>query len=117
MTVPASKLDRCTTGSSSSLKNARIVWRMKSVDVTRVMPSRCAASVATIDLPVPVAPPTSRTIGTSSERSAASRRSREMTTAPAASPRTSAAVSSNRSSSTARPPRSARSSSSRVAMA
>src|SRR4051794_12968432 len=39
---------------------------MKSVDVTRVMPSRCATSVATDDLPVPVAPPTSRTSGRSS---------------------------------------------------
>ena len=35
-------------------KNARIVCRMKSVDVTRVIPSRCAASVASVDLPVPV---------------------------------------------------------------
>ena len=41
-------------------KNVRIVCRMKSVDVTRVIPSRCAASVAIVDLPVPVAPPTSR---------------------------------------------------------
>ena len=40
-------------------KNARIVWRTKSVEVTRVMPSRCAASVASVDFPVPVAPPTS----------------------------------------------------------
>ena len=46
---------------NSSEKNARIVCRTKSVDVTRVIPSRYAASVATVDLPVPVAPPT-RTI-------------------------------------------------------
>ena len=45
---------------NSREKNARIVWRMKSVDVTRVMPRRCAASVAIVDFPVPVAPPTSR---------------------------------------------------------
>ena len=32
---------------NSCEKNARIVWRTKSVDVTRVMPSRYAASVAT----------------------------------------------------------------------
>ena len=51
---------------NSSEKNARIVWRTKSVDVTRVIPSRCATSVATVDLPVPVAPPTSTTSGTSS---------------------------------------------------
>jgi hypothetical protein len=47
-------------------KNARIVWRMESVVVTRVIPSRYADSVATVDLPVPVAPPTSRTIARSS---------------------------------------------------
>ena len=56
---------------NASEKNARIVWRMKSVDVTRVMPSRCAASVATVDLPVPVAPPTKSRIGRSSACSAA----------------------------------------------
>jgi hypothetical protein len=44
---------------------------MKSVEVTRVIPSRCATSVATVDLPVPVAPPTSSRIGRSSEFSAA----------------------------------------------
>ena len=47
-------------------KKARIVWRTKSVDVTRVMPSRHAASVATVDLPVPVAPPMSTMSGSSS---------------------------------------------------
>ena len=52
-------------------KNARIVWRMKSVEVTRVIPSRWAASVATVDLPVPVAPPTGARIGRSSAWSAA----------------------------------------------
>ena len=51
---------------NSSEKNARIVWRMKSVDVTRVMPSRYAISVATRDFPVPVPPPTRTTIGRSS---------------------------------------------------
>ena len=30
---------------------------MKSVDATRVMPSRCATSAATVDFPVPVEPP------------------------------------------------------------
>jgi hypothetical protein len=50
-------------------KNARIVCRMKSVDVTRVMPSRYAISVATVDFPVPVAPPTRIMIGRSSSRS------------------------------------------------
>ena len=44
-------------------KKARIVCRMKSVEVTRVMPRRWAASVASVDLPVPVEPPTRRTIG------------------------------------------------------
>jgi hypothetical protein len=52
-------------GMNSSEKNARIVCRMKSVDVTRVMPSRYAISVAIRDFPVPVAPPTSTTIGRS----------------------------------------------------
>ena len=32
---------------------------MKSVEVSRVMPSRCATSDATVDLPVPVVPPIS----------------------------------------------------------
>ena len=54
---------------NSCEKNARIVCRMKSVDVTRVIPSRYAISVATVDLPVPVAPPTRITIGRSSSRS------------------------------------------------
>jgi hypothetical protein len=43
---------------NASEKNARIVWRTKSVDVTRVIPSRCATSVVIVDFPVPVAPPT-----------------------------------------------------------
>jgi hypothetical protein len=50
-------------------RNARIVCRTKSVDVTRVIPSRYATSVATVDLPVPVAPPIRRMIGRSSSRS------------------------------------------------
>ncbi len=50
---------------NSSEKKARIVWRTKSVDVTRVIPSRQAASVATVDLPVPVAPPISTISGDS----------------------------------------------------
>ena len=49
---------------------------MKSVDVTRVIPSRCATSVAIVDLPVPVAPPTSSSSGSSSRWRASSRRSR-----------------------------------------
>ena len=43
-----------------------MVCRTKSVEVTRVIPSRHAASVATVDLPVPVAPPISRISGRSS---------------------------------------------------
>ncbi len=50
-------------------KKARIVWRMKSVDVTRVIPKRYASSVATVDFPVPVAPPMKTMIGRSSSRS------------------------------------------------
>ena len=53
---------------NSSEKNARMVWRRKSVEVTRVIPSRCATSVAIVDLPVPVAPPMRTTIGASSSR-------------------------------------------------
>ena len=51
---------------NSFAKKARIVWRTKSVEVTRVIPSRYATSVATVDLPVPVPPPTSRITGRSS---------------------------------------------------
>ena len=54
---------------NSGLKNARSVWRTKSVDVTRVTPSRYATSVATVDLPVPVAPPMRTMIGRSSSAS------------------------------------------------
>ena len=53
---------------NSCEKNARIVCRTKSVDVTRVIPRRYAISVATVDLPVPVAPPIRITIGRSSSR-------------------------------------------------
>ena len=63
---------------NSREKNARIVCRMKSVEVTRVIPSRCAVSVASVDLPVPVAPPTSRKTGSSSCCSACRRRSRRI---------------------------------------
>ena len=54
---------------NSCEKKARIVCRMKSVEVTRVIPRRYAISVATVDLPVPVAPPTKTMIGRSSSRS------------------------------------------------
>ena len=37
---PASKLEWWIAGMNSCEKNARIVWRMKSVEVTRVIPSR-----------------------------------------------------------------------------
>ena len=56
-------------GMNAREKNARIVCRTKSVDVTRVMPKRYASSVATVDLPVPVAPPMKTIIGRSSSRS------------------------------------------------
>src|SRR5256885_1340050 len=61
---------------NSCEKKARIVCLTKSVEVTRVIPSRYAASVATVDLPVPVAPPT-RTI-TGRSRSCSSRRRRSL---------------------------------------
>ena len=38
---------------NSSEKKARIVCRMKSVDVTRVIPSRWQLLVAIVDFPVP----------------------------------------------------------------
>ena len=47
----------------SGAKNARSVCRTMSVEVTRLIPSRCATSVATVDLPVPVAPPMRTMIG------------------------------------------------------
>ena len=100
---------------NSGEKNARIVWRMKSVDATRVMPSRWATSAATVDLPVPVEPPISRTIGTSSDCRSASRRSRPTARSASSSPSTSRASSSSRSTSIAEMPRSARSSSIRRA--
>ena len=96
-------------------KNARIVCRMKSVDVTRVIPSRWAVSVAIVDLPVPVAPPTRRMIGMSSWRSAWSRRRRRIVRLPSASPSTSEASSPNRSRSRWSEPRVARSASARRA--
>ena len=37
---PASKLEWWIAGMKSREKNARIVWRMKSVEVTRVIPKR-----------------------------------------------------------------------------
>ncbi len=67
---------------NSSEKKARIVCRMKSVDVTRVMPRRCATSAATVDLPVPVDPPISTINGTSSACRSASRRSRSTARSP-----------------------------------
>ena len=67
-------------------KNARIVWRMKSVDATRVIPSRCATSAASVDLPVPVEPPIRTMIGTSSDCRSASRRSRPTARSPSSSP-------------------------------
>ncbi len=70
---------------------------MKSVDVTRVIPSRCAASVASVDFPVPVAPPTSSTTGESSCCSACSRRSRRIVRLASGSPSTSTASSLSRS--------------------
>src|SRR5919201_294678 len=59
-------------------KKARIVWRTKSVEVTRVTPRRYATSVATVDFPVPVAPPTSRMIGRSRSDSRRYRRRRRV---------------------------------------
>ena len=97
---------------NSREKNARIVWRMKSVEVTRVMPSRWATSAATVDLPVPVEPPTKSTIGTSSDCSVgvAAQPARRRPRPPRRrAPRR--ASSSSRSTSIERAPRSARSSS------
>ena len=71
---------------NSREKNARIVWRMKSVEATRVMPSRWATSAATVDLPVPVEPPISTMIGTSSVCRSASRCSCATARSPSSSP-------------------------------
>ena len=97
-------------------KNVRIVCRMKSVDVTRVMPRRCAASVAIVDLPVPVAPPTRSSSGSSSRWSASILRSRRTVRAASSSPMSSDASSPRRSRSSDIAPRSARSRSARRAM-
>ena len=107
---------RGRTASREGGKYARIVWRMKSVDVTRVIPSRWAVSVATVDLPVPVAPPTSRTIGRSRDWSDGEPAQVRDDARPSGSPSTSAATSSSRSSSTARAPVGTRSSSSWLAI-
>ena len=87
---------------NSGEKKARIVCRMKSVEATRVMPSRCATSAATVDFPVPVEPPISTTIGTSSDlqvREPAEPPDRAAR--PPSSPSTSRASSSSRSTSIA----------------
>ncbi len=55
---------------ASGVKNARSTWRITSVAITRVMPSRWASIVASVDLPTPAAPP----IITISGRSRRSRR-------------------------------------------
>ena len=75
---------------NSGEKNARIVWRMKSVEATRVIPSRWATSAATVDLPVPVEPPISTMIGTSSVCRSASRCRRPTARSPSSSPSISA---------------------------
>ena len=62
-----------------------------------MIPSRCAASVASVDLPVPVAPPTSRTTGSSRCCSACRRRRRRIVRPASGSPSTSAAISASRS--------------------
>ena len=57
-----------TAGMKSWEKNARTTWRSWSVAITRVMPSRPASCVATVDLPTPVTPPSSTSSGRSSLR-------------------------------------------------
>ena len=90
---------------NSGEKNARIVCRMKSVDATRLIPSRCATSTATVDFPVPVEPPIITIIGTSSCCRSDSRRSRSTARSPCVSPSTSRASTSSRSSVAADSPR------------
>ena len=78
-------------------------------------PEPVRASVATVDLPVPVAPPTRTITGRSSSWSSRKRRSRRTASEPSSSPSTSIASSSTRSSSTLCSPRSIRSWSMRFA--
>ena len=54
----------------------------------RVMPSRCATWVATVDLPVPGAPPISTISGRSRWRSSYQRRYRETASSPSSRSRT-----------------------------
>ena len=53
----ASKLDVWSVGISSSVNIDRMTSRMASVGMMRVIPSRPASWVATVDFPTPVAPP------------------------------------------------------------
>ncbi len=53
----ASNVLSCSAGSRSREKMPRMTSRTASVDVMRVMPRRCAISVAMVDFPTPVVPP------------------------------------------------------------
>ena len=76
---------------ASGVKKARSTWRITSVAITRVMPSRAASIVASVDLPTPVVPPIITTSGRS--RRSSRRQARKRRTAalallgPAAPPR------------------------------
>ena len=56
---PASKAEWCTVGIASGVKKARSTWRITSVAITRLTPSRAASIAASVDLPTPVVPPIS----------------------------------------------------------
>ena len=65
---PAANEDVYSVGINASVNMARMTSRIASVATTRTMFSRTASCVASVDLPTPVAPPISTTIGTSSAR-------------------------------------------------
>ena len=88
----ASNEDVWMAGMSSGAKKARIVWRTMSVPMTRVMPRRCASSVARVLLPTPVAPPMSTMSGVSRRRSLCHWRKRPISTSPCSSPSCSQAI-------------------------
>ncbi len=70
-----------------------MVWRTMSVLITRVMPRRCASSVASVLLPTPVAPPMSTMSGVSRRRSFCHWRKRWMSVSPSSCPSSSQAIS------------------------
>ena len=69
-------------GIASWVKKARSTWRITSVAITRLIPSRPASMVASVDLPTPVVPPIRTTSGRSSRPSRVQARKRRTAVSP-----------------------------------